>query len=1615
MVTIKSLNNTGLFTWIVTIFCLPALAATYTSNGSGNFRTITWTPSVSDFNNIAGDKFIIRDGDAVVLASDIEISELEIGEGGAGATFTIGNDATARNLTINQSLTVLSGSSFTLGGNSATHAITISGDIVHDGSAFNMTAGTDVANVTINSSITSVISGNSMTFNDLTVNGKAALIILSTLVVSGDFIADSTGTDVSTSSNIDFEGDFSLLNGATFTATTSTTDFDGVSDQVLILSDAASFNGVYLDNSNKTVIGNLVVDGTLTITSDAAIIDSTSTNQHQLAYLTVYNPNGTQFDSSSITLRRSYIRYGANNGTDGLITLGNEVDVTIDSWCQLERDDSLQIDGDLHITTNGYLILHGVSSSPVAGEADSKLLVTGSRTLTMDNGADLYLRGYDNFPDEFASYSLNEGSLVRYDQDYNQIVRSENDAGQAIDFGRLYLSQGDGVAQVKRNLFTGHDSLLLSGQLDLVNGLEFEVTQSAVIITEEDIYVDDGSVAGSPVFDADNTILILDANINQTIDGPVSGNYEVSELRITNSQTPSTSRTINIDDNILIGANGAFTVQNPNGSASNTIIVDIDDNIISGFPFTAETFVLGSNCLIYTSTDDEDGFAQYFDGTSPADSVNIDSLSTIRFDRNGVQSIPDFNGGTLGSVQFNGSGNKYVTSNLNIKGDVSRIGGSPVFRFGHFLFMGSPLSFNFSHTVLGDWNMALAYTGDDESNGGSNDPSITFAGGDQIISASDFVNVTFSGSGTKTITGSLLIDGDLTINTGVTVNAGTEAIDIAGNWTENGTAVFTQTGSITDFNGGGTQTMATQPSSQFYNLYITNSTTLDLNSSVQTGYHLYIENGSTLDLTGQTANIKKDLYINSRASISYSDPTNSIIHMNGDVEQNLRNIQASQNLPSLQFSGSGNKELVNNNLTIEGDITISSESTFDANGFRIDFEGENWTNNGNFNHYAQVYFVNSGGSTTVSTSTFHDMYVGDGTVTTTVVLAGNISLDGELDILANGTLDVSASNYSITVEEDWNNYGVFVSRLGTVNFIGNTSDFRTYNPSGSNTGNQSDKSFYNLTINLSAGQNFLVQRDSLVLNDQIDIMNDLNVESGNFYLYENDGGIDPGPALANVAGDLIVTDGALVFAQDNAKIVMNGSSGTHQIDLGGDQVRDFEINASGATYQLIGNFIVRDNVNNEFTMTAGTLDLNGNSLTINRGGLDMTGGTLIVDESASLILNDLATNPDFNKSGGTLQIVGVQGNPATFGAVDAGGFTFTQSGGDIQARYYTISSTSGEGLRIEGGTIDGTTTGNNFSDGTFTSGINTTYMTLANLSLGSISATNVIFNAGPTYNVAVDTANDPTGTFEFVIAGGTLAGAGDEFDEPDGGAATGFIRWNEDPGLTWVGGTSTDWNNAANWSDVADIDADNIPDSDDIVYIESGTFNPVIAASDSFAVERLTIRSSGTLTFEGDGALNVRGNFTNFSGCTVDMTANSSSRLYVAGAWSNAGTFNEGQATVVFNGTDGIHSITTLGDSDPFYNLTIAGDDSVTYTLGSVVTVTNSFVLSGGTCDASSGFNFRINKDWLVNGGTFEPGQGLVRFNGTSGGQSISGGTLNDVYFEGAATKSIDGIYPDWR
>lgn len=93
------------------------------------------------------------------------------------------------------------------------------------------------------------------------------------------------------------------------------------------------------------------------------------------------------------------------------------------------------------------------------------------------------------------------------------------------------------------------------------------------------------------------------------------------------------------------------------------------------------------------------------------------------------------------------------------------------------------------------------------------------------------------------------------------------------------------------------------------------------------------------------------------------------------------------------------------------------------------------------------------------------------TTNTSVTLADDLVVGGNLTINSNTTLDASASNYALTVRGNWTGTGTFNPRQGTVTLLGTSQ--QTLN-------NNSSSPYYNLVLNNSAGVLFATGKDVIV-------------------------------------------------------------------------------------------------------------------------------------------------------------------------------------------------------------------------------------------------------------------------------------------------------------------------------------------------------------------------------------------------------------------------------------------------------------------------------------------------------------------------------------------------------
>lgn len=250
------------------------------------------------------------------------------------------------------------------------------------------------------------------------------------------------------------------------------------------------------------------------------------------------------------------------------------------------------------------------------------------------------------------------------------------------------------------------------------------------------------------------------------------------------------------------------------------------------------------------------------------------------------------------------------------------------------------------------------------------------ANADQTIRSATYDDLVLSGSGTKTLGGSIAINDDLNI-TGVTLDASTSnyPITISGDWTNTGT--FNARFATVTFNGSSAQAVTNAAGETFNNLVFSGSGTKQLNNDVTINFDF--TNSSTFDAGVNDINIKG----NWDNSGSYSS-TNDVTFSNNTTI-------------------SGPSATTFNNVVITGTLT-GHLTNFYVTG--------NWTNNGTFN--------SNSGKVTFSG--------------TTAISGSSANSFGSIDVT--GTLTAPAGNMNIS--GNFNNAGTFNHNSGTVTFNGSS-------------------------------------------------------------------------------------------------------------------------------------------------------------------------------------------------------------------------------------------------------------------------------------------------------------------------------------------------------------------------------------------------------------------------------------------------------------------------------------------------------------------------------------------------------------------------------------------------
>jgi fibronectin-binding autotransporter adhesin len=801
-------------------------------------------------------------------------------------------------------------------------------------------------------------------------------------------------------------------------------------------------------------------------------------------------------------------------------------------------------------------------------------------------------------------------------------------------------------------------------------------------------------------------------------------------------------------------------------------------------------------------------------------------------------------------------------------------------------------------------------------------------------------------------------------------------------------------------------------------------------------------------------------------------------------------------------------------ITINGVTNIGASTTFNASSYTHNI-GDNWINNGTFTGSTSTLSLNGenaviSGSGTFNINNITFIAAGITASATSLTVAGNLSTSGSGQFTHNagGTLTMSGSsktiagsdinfanltisgsvtnNNSYTISGNLSVSGSIAASAGTVTMSGAS---KTISGAGAIT-------FYNLTASgtISATSNFSLSTaftvtgsftssagtatftSSSSLTGTANLYN-VTINGTSFRLSTN--------AILGIANTFTITSGTLDVTSSAPNTVNYNSTGAQTVTgttydnlifSGGNTKtaaaavivnRDLSINASTTFNASSYSHQVKKNWTNSGTFTASTSTVSFTGSTDGAITGATTFNTLTINKSTSTNIITLASNVSASTVNMTTGLVNTGSNTITITTTRTGNGIIL---GNIQR---THSFSSGTSYAFEGpdntitfplantvSSITVSVTIGNISDfpnnasinreytvaitGTYVAGILRLHYEDAELNGNNESTMDIWNYDGSNWVAAGKTSNSTTANYVELTGLTGIAG-----------------RWscaNSQTVVRWNGSTSTDWNNAANWTTVQGSPS-LPPSSSDIVQIGTAGFTNQPTINTSATAKSIIFGSSqaATLTLTTGGSLTVAGNVsgtwssdaahtinTNNQSFTVNgsmtlsdgtnnhiislgvgagttsiagnLTQNNNAAVTFSGAGTlniggdynyTAGTFTGGSGTVVYNG-----ALSQIIAPVTYYNLTInksggIGSINTTTTIGGDLVITagelNNLTTTtiNGDVTVASGALFENylylhpQGDWTING-TYTATGASIYFDGT-GDQYVTASTFNNL------------------
>lgn len=284
----------------------------------------------------------------------------------------------------------------------------------------------------------------------------------------------------------------------------------------------------------------------------------------------------------------------------------------------------------------------------------------------------------------------------------------------------------------------------------------------------------------------------------------------------------------------------------------------------------------------------------------------------------------------------------------------------------------------------------------------------------------------------------------------------------------------------------------------------------------------------------------------------------------------------------------------NGNCIIDANVSVDG---FTISGYTGSISNSNYS-----------ILVSSNGYFTLTSGTFNG---GSGDITINsrldisggsfVAGTGTIDINGTGFYLTGGTFTSTSGNFYLSNRWSHTSAGTFNHNNGTVIFDG----VLTTSSQGQIQILANSETFYNLVFALTSGTRYMNSN-----NDKLIVLNDL-ILSGGFIAPWNDGF----NVSIETLGDVTITS-TFGYTHKDVTLLFSGTKDVQNFDLtGATGLVDghISINKSSGTLNLISNITMNGGAAQNFTMSSGTLNLNGKTVD------NTSGGTLIVNGSTSSI------------------------------------------------------------------------------------------------------------------------------------------------------------------------------------------------------------------------------------------------------------------------------------------------------------------------------------------------------------------------------------------------------------